>query len=123
MKIPKFRAWHKEKKIMGNAMWIAFYVNEIAVYEDKLAWPFDEIELMQWTQKIAANGKDIYPNDILTNGFSILLVNNYMELTPTVYNLSWQLGEMQQGFLSELDLSTYSVIGNIREHPELLEKA
>ena len=119
----KFRAWHKEEKIMGEVLGIdilhkeIFFSNEdVDCYEHT---DFKDIELMQYTGLKDKNNKEIYEGDILSNG------NN-----EKPYKVIFENGSFRAEF--EEDFEEYSfdlidvvaqgceIIGNIYENPELL---
>ena len=118
----KFRAWHKEKKIMGEVLGIdilhkeIFFSNEdVDCYEHT---DFKDIELMQYTGLKDKNNKEIYEGDIFHIGSKkILYVVEWIDCGlkgRQIKNKSW-IG---------LDYwkDDIEVIGNIYENPELLEE-
>ena len=119
----KFRAWHKEKKIMGEVLGIdilhkeIFFSNEdVNCYEYT---DFKNVELMRYTGLKDKNEKEIYEGDILSDG------NN-----EKLYKVIFENGSFRAEF--EGDFEEYSfdlidvvaqgceVVGNIYENPELL---
>ena len=121
----KFRAWHKEKKIMGEVLGIdilhkeIFFSNEdVDCYEHT---DFKDIELMQYTGLKDKNNKEIYEGDILSNG------NN-----EKPYKVIFENGSFRAEF--EGDFEEYSfdlinivaqgceIVGNIYENPELIKE-
>lgn len=118
----KFRAWHKEEKIIGEVLGIdilhkeIFFSNEdVDCYEHT---DFKDIELMQYTGLKDKNNKEIYEGDIFHIGSKkILYVVEWIDCGlkgRQIKNKSW-IG---------LDYwkDDIEVIGNIYENPELLEE-
>lgn len=117
----KFRAWHKEKKIMGEVLGIdilhkeIFFSNEdVDCYEHT---DFKDIELMQYTELKDEYGDEIYEGDIVTlhnsrykvifktEGARFVLRNDEFELEITFINNNNERME---------------IVGNIYKNPELL---
>ena len=117
----KFRAWHKEKKIMGEVLGIdilhkeMFFSNEdVDCYEHT---DFKDVELMQYTELKDEYGDEIYEGDIVTlhnsrykvifktEGARFVLRNDEFELEITFINNNNERIE---------------IVGNIYENPELL---
>lgn len=117
----KFRAWHKEKKIMGEVLGIdilhkeIFFSNEdVDCYEHT---DFKDVELMQYTELKDEYGDEIYEGDIVTlhnsrykvifktEGARFVLRNDEFELEITFINNNNERME---------------IVGNIYENPELL---
>lgn len=119
----KFRAWHKEKKIMGNVLGIdilhkeIFFSNEdVDCYEHV---DFKNIELMQYIGLKDKNGKEIYEGDILFESFG-----------EKYYKVVFENGSFRAEFegdfeeysfdLIDVVAQGYEVVGNIYQNPELL---
>ena len=120
----KFRAWHKEEKIIGEVLGIdilhkeIFFSNEdVDCYEHS---DFKDIELMQYTGLYDKNEKEIYEGDIvkLRANHGIGVVKYYDEWGAFVVEY------IKSKPLTVLGMSYYKedieVIGNIYENPELL---
>ena len=120
----KFRAWHKEKKIMGEVLGIdilhkeIFFSNEdVDCYEYS---DFKDIELMQYTGLYDKKGKEIYEGDIvkLRANHGIGVVKYYDEWGAFVVEY------IKPRPLSVLGINYYKedteILGNIYENPELL---
>lgn len=122
--LPKFRAWHKELKLMRDVMAITFTFKYVDVFESGQNynhWYFENIELMQWTGLKDRSGKDIYEGDIV----------KYQDWPPKVIKYGtdtlmpasfagWVLNDTLK-YLMLYDEPELEVIGNIYQHPELLE--
>ena len=119
----KFRAWHKEKKIMGEVLGIdilhkeMFFSNEdVDCYEHT---DFKDIELMQYTGLKDKNNKEIYEGDIFHIGSKKIL-----------YVVEWidcglKGKQIRNGSWIGLDFwkKDIEILGNIYENPELMEES
>ena len=117
----KFRAWHKEKKIMGEVLGIdilhkeIFFSNEdVDCYEHT---DFKDVELMQYTELKDEYGDDFYEGDIVT------LHNSRYKV---IFNSEEARFVLKDVFF-EIDIpftnnnnKRIEVIGNIYENSELL---
>lgn len=139
MTIPKFRAWHKEKKVMAEVEVIRFQYKCVGVqlpatwvgnptWMDE-TWNFDEIELMQFTGFNDKNGREIYVGDLAKveahysdDDWIPEYLGNICYEAPSFYISS--SGLLAWHCLWEASCNHgIEVIGNIYETPELLEKA
>lgn len=120
----KFRAWHKEKKIMGEVLGIdilhkeIFFSNEdVDCYEHV---DFKNIELMQYTELKDKNNKEIYEGDIvkLRANHGIGVVKYYDEWGAFIveYIKPRPLAVLGMNYYKE----DIEILGNIYENPELL---
>ena len=120
----KFRAWHKEEKIIGEVLGIdilhkeIFFSNEdVDCYEHS---DFKDIELMQYTGLYDKNEKEIYEGDIvkLRANHGIGVVKYYDEWGAFVieYIKPRPLAVLGMNYYKE----DIEVFGNIYENPELL---
>jgi len=115
----KFRAWHKEKRVMiENVFGIDFVERFIfgVVYQgDRIK--FSDCEIMQFTGLKDINGKEIFEWDIvrlLCDGEKIICK---VRREKTYYTLDG--GILGAG---ELQTENIEVIGNIYENPKLLDE-
>ena len=117
----KFRAWHKEKKIMGEVLGIdilhkeIFFSNEdVDCYEHTA---FKYIELMEYTGLKDMMGKEIYEGDIVTlhNG-KYKVIFNTEEARFVLRNDEF---EMNIPFTNNNN-ERMEVLVNVYENPELL---
>ena len=144
----KFRAWHKEKKIMGEVLGIdilhkeIFFSNgDVDCYEHV---DFKNIELMQYTGMKDVTEQEIYEGDVVKlihTGIEIS-ADRLEDLKRFVVIIKYENGifkivktekslieskyfEMEQKKVSEIfiysKLYDLEVIGNIFENKELLE--
>ena len=120
----KFRAWHKEEKIIGEVLGIdilhkeIFFSNEdVDCYEHS---DFKDIELMQYTGLYDKNEKEIYEGDIvkLRANHGIGVVKYYDEWGAFVieYIKPRPLAVLGMNYYKE----NIEILGNIYENPELL---
>ena len=121
----KFRAWHKEEKIIGEVFGIDILHKEIFFSNgDVDCYGFSDfkyIELMQYTGLKDKNNKEIYEGDILFESFG-----------ERYYKVIFENGSFRAEF--EGDFEEYSfdlidvvaqgckVVGNIYENPELIKE-
>lgn len=106
----KFRAWHKEKKIMGEVLGIDILHKEIFFSNE-------DVELMQYTELKDEYGDEIYEGDIVT------LHNSRYKV---IFNSEEARFVLKDVFF-EIDIpftnnnnKRIEVIGNIYENSELL---
>ena len=139
MTIPKYRAWHKQlKKMMpvleinldpefgGVFVWgKAYYDADTGEHEaDKDFWPWDDIELMQWTPLKDKHNTEIYQSDVLEL-YCLGWGGPYKDRAVVVWEgFGWyfrfadgRLQPMEQKWQSECE-----VIGNSYEHPDQLQQ-
>ena len=117
----KFRAWHKEKKIIGEVLGInilhkeIFFSNEdVDCYEHV---DFKYIELMQYTGLKDKNNKEIYEGDIVIHhGKMHKIIFNAEEARFVLRDDEF---EMNIPFTNNNN-KRMEIIGNIYENPELL---
>ena len=117
----KFRAWHKEKKIMGEVLGIDILHKEIFFSNEDVDCyghiDFKDIELMQYTGLKDKNNKEIYEGDIVT------LHNNKYKVIFNTEEARFVLRddefEMNIPFTNNNN-ERMEVLGNVYENPELL---
>ena len=122
----KFRAWHKEEKIMGEVLGIdilhkeIFFSNEdVDRYEHT---DFKDIELMQYTGLKDKNNKEVYEGDIvkLRANHGIGVIKYYDEWGAFVVEY------IKPRPLTVLGMNYYKedieILGNIYKNPELIKE-
>ena len=120
----KFRAWHKEEKIIGEVLGIdilhkeIFFSNEdVDCYEHV---DFKNIELMQYTGLKDMKEKEIYEGDIvkLRANHGIGIIKYYDEWGAFIveYIKPRPLAVLGMNYYKE----DIEILGNIYENPELL---
>jgi len=133
----KFRAWDKGSEYMHSNV-------QSAVYEDPDEWTefntvlgLERFEVMQYTGLKDKNGKEIYEGDILTSSeypfqddgeYNYHGVVEWGEEEAAYYLTKHLANKNRRGIshgisemLGQEDMSTFEIIGNIYENPELLE--
>jgi uncharacterized phage protein (TIGR01671 family) len=119
----KFRAWHKEKKIMGEVLGIDILHKEIFFSNgDVDCCGFADlkyIELMQYTGLKDMREKEIYEGDIVTlHNSEYKVIFNTEEARFVLRNDEF---EMNIPFTNNNN-KRMEVIGNIYENPELIKE-
>lgn len=124
--IPRYRAWDKIHKIMyevDDIMSIDFGKSEIGVktlfFERTNYYKFDDIVFMQSTGLTGKNGKEIFEGDIIdsTDG----LLTGVVEFRVSLGMFISELVEYNNFERLCNVASSRRIIGNIWEHPELVE--
>ncbi len=144
----KFRAWHKELKIMRpviNMFNMETYdcfsvdVSNLPFAKDDILqpkvfdWMLKEIQLMQWTGFTDSFGQDIYIGDIVAaddagsdTGASLGVIHNDSE-HHRVYcrwigtSCDWCMFQLKYPDYDRSKPCNHKVVGNIYENSELLE--
>ena len=119
----KFRAWHKEKKIMGEVLGIdilhkeIFFSNEdVDCYEHT---DFKDIELMEYTGLKDKNNKEIYEGDIaIHHGKMHKIIFNAEEARFVLRDDEF---ELEIPFTNNNN-KRMEIVGNIYENPELIKE-
>lgn len=121
----KFRAWHKEKKIMGEVLGIDILHKEIFFSNENVDCyghvDFKNIELMQYTGLKDKNNKEIYEGDILSDG------NDEKPYKVIFENGSFRAefeGDFEEYSFDLIDVVLHrcEIVGNIYENPELIKE-
>lgn len=110
----KFRAWDKKSKRMVNDLGFALVYEKLKRAIGMFNW--DDIVPMQYTGLKDRNGREIWEGDIMRwNDYCVKVIwgNSRWEFEAANGD---HMVESFSGFADE-----YEVIGNIYEHPHLLE--
>lgn len=122
MELPKFRAWFENKKVMSEVKKINFWSEELdtVAFEGK---SLEDVELMQATGLFDKNGTEIFEGDIIADvdESGDELVYLYVIYKDGKF---MAVENEERGYSADLvDCTTYhSVVGNIYENAELLER-
>lgn len=122
--IPKFRAWHKEKKQMFDVAALFFSrdgrmnVGKFVIGGYVEHYASNHVELMQSTGIEDKNGKEAFNGDIINDGGSVGVIVTVVGKSPAVklHHKNGLFSNEQLRFLQD-----FEIIGNIHQHPELLE--
>lgn len=122
MRAIKFRAWHKTLHQMKECFAINFAGSgTVGVLADNPTWPFEDIDLMQFTGLHDKKGKEIWDGDIIKYSFfnkikRLLIEHEFSSAMGTRFN-----GEqIESGYRFP---KSCEVVGNIYSTPELLSKS
>lgn len=129
--IPRYRAWHKIWEEMGKVKRIRFDDEGdvcTVLFRGKTSGtntPIDEIELMQSTNLLDKNGKEIFEGDILgiETDEGILNVNIFWDSKHALFMFESKKHNEKELLAELVEDNTYpfAILGNIYENPELLE--
>lgn len=125
----KFRAWDKENKLMFPHKLIDQYdKDDFMLWGDIFSGQDKTVELMQFTGLKDKNGKEIYEGDVVRYTTPHL---DHPRDFKIVFNdgMFCQIELSPRGYVDEgeeagmwIDWEDITIIGNIYENPELLEK-
>lgn len=130
MKIPKYRAWLKDDKLLAPVESISFIGNSIETTfrpNPNITKVKQEIELMESTGLFDKNNKEIFEGDIVKYKIGR---NTFIE--PVVYNKDYTgfglleddgLGGVILSFVElaeDFNLVSLEVVGNMYMNPELI---
>ena len=134
--IPKFRAWHKEKKQMFDVAALFFSRDGRMNVGNFVAGCFvehyksDDVKLMQSTGLKDKNGKEIFTGDIVKVQTTSIIDGSKLDFLAYVYfneeylaflikNLN-PIGDFASAKLQEYLKQNREIIGNIHENPEIM---
>lgn len=123
--IPKFRAYHKELKMMYEVLAIDLFNKAVTVKFDKehyRVYSFDDVILMQLTGLFDKNGVEIFEGDVveyIDGEFSF--IGKVIKSTLGTYVTGIDNHSFEDFTDETTMISDVSVVGNIYENPELLE--
>lgn len=117
----KFRAWHKEKKIIGKVLGIDILHKEIYFSNENINCyeytEFKDIELMQYTGLKDKNNKEIYEGDIVIHHSKMhKIIFNTEEARFVLRDDEF---ELEIPFTNNNN-KRMEIVGNIYKNPELL---
>lgn len=125
MQIPKFRIWDKSNKCWATDFTLSLD-GELLCDNGSTLFIKDNFILMQWTGLQDSNGAlDVYEGDILCHDFgggvdTCVIERNSDDCQLHVRYL--YVPGYNTDYLAEASLDSWIIIGNIYEHPHLLEE-
>lgn len=122
----KFRAWNKEKRLMGQVtFWaetgeLTVWIPELGEGNEEQEWEDvgdGNIEFIQYTGLKDKNGKEIYEGDIVKRN------DGTEEQQKEIHVIEFKVNGKYNAYFSPMFmiLGDSEVIGNIYENPELLK--
>lgn len=130
----KFRAWDKAHSVMSEVAMIHFGIGVVETYEPDMELDLKDVELMQFTGLTDKAGKEIYEGDIVKVhvfmeelGENLGVVEGEKEFVVliTIKASGVMLNDepLALYFYEDFhDMSEpFEIIGNIHQHPHLLE--
>ena len=127
----KFRAWHKEKKILREVLEISFSGGYVILAGfgsfGEIEAPIRDVELMQYTGANDKRGVEIY------DGYIVKFESSVPIPEDSDYPKEGQIGVVKYGFCDYYveakspcrfnlnELGDWIVVGNIYENPEILK--
>lgn len=125
--IPKFRAWHKELKMMFEVKSLVYTLRLARLENRNNVFPsrtcsFDDIILMQSTGLKDKNDTEIFEGDVveyIDGEFSF--IGKVIKSTLGTYVTGIDNHSFEDFTDETTMISDVSVVGNIYENPELLE--
>lgn len=122
--IPKFRAWIKSRKRLEQVQHLMWHKRVITSNEYVIYTNLPEnVVLMQSTGLIDKNGVEIFEGDVVRFSYTDDDFTWTDKVDWNSKSLSWRVSETGDllGYVLETDDTLIEVIGNIHEHPGLLE--
>lgn len=121
----KFRAWHKEKKILREVLEISFSGGYVILAGfgsfGEIEAPIRDVELMQYTGLKDQNNAEIYESDIVKYKTTSRTLP-YNTAPVVFFEGAFRLSESKTFFILRDYLSAdLEVVGNIYENPEILK--
>jgi uncharacterized phage protein (TIGR01671 family) len=129
----KYRAWHKEKKMMFSVGVINFIAKIVMLGTSPDIVQKDEVILMQSTGLKDVKGKEIFEGDIVQReSFTGTLYRYVIGKDRVKFKISQafvkfpknkEFNEMEvhEVWFSMIDFEEIEIIGNIHKNPELVE--
>lgn len=126
--IPKFRAWHKNSKLIFPVVEMIWYNTGLKCHlkfqDTILVCDENQIELMQWTGFKDKESIEIFEGDILCYDFGGGVDTYIIERSPDdnqLYARYLYWSSCDTEYLAEMPLCASVIVGNRWANPELLE--